>query len=98
MNIRKIGSTAIIAFLSAFAAIGTFNYLGWNKQQVSVAGISNTIAPARYAAYTSSTQTQPIDFRYAAANSTPSVVHIKSTFKMEKVSSRGGNPLEDFFG
>src|SRR5688500_1562460 len=94
MNIRKIGFTAIIAFISAFGAVATFNHLGWNKQQVAI--VENAI-PARLAAY-SSNASQPIDFRYAAATSTPSVVHIKSTFKAEKVSSRGRDPLQDFFG
>ena len=96
MNIRKIGFTALVAFVSAFAAVATFNYFGWNKQQVSV--IENT-TPATLAAYARSSESQPIDLRYAAATSTPSVVHIKSTFKAEKVSSRGNHdPFQDFFG
>ena len=96
MNIRKIGFTALIAFVSAFAAVATFNYFGWNKQQVSV--IEND-TPATLAAYARSSESQPIDLRYAAATSTPSVVHIKSTFEAEKVSSRGNqDPFQDFFG
>jgi S1-C subfamily serine protease len=43
------------------------------------------------------TSAQPIDFRYAAAASTPCVVHVKSTFKAERVSMRGPQP-QDLFG
>ena len=97
MSIRKIAFTAFIAFVSAFAAVATFNYLGWNKQQVSVIETANT--PAKFAAFSKSNEAQPIDLRFAAAVSTPSVVHIKSTFKAEKVSSlRGQDPFQDMFG
>src|ERR1043165_6257416 len=96
MSIRKIGFTALVAFLSAFAAVGTFNYLGFNKQQVSFV---NEQTHGRFAAYERSNATQPIDFRYAASTSTPSVVHIKSTFKAEKVSMNGNqDPFQDLFG
>ncbi len=96
MSIRKIGFTALVAFISAFAAVATFNYFGFNKQQVS---ILEQPAPTRLAGYAPSTMAQPIDLRYAAATSTPSVVHIKSTFKAEKASLRGQqDPFQDFFG
>lgn len=97
MSFRKIGFTAVVAFISAFAAVATFNYLGLNKQQVSVLQES---LPARLAAYERSTASQPIDFRYAASTSTPSVVHIKSTFKAERMTSGpgSGDPFQDLFG
>lgn len=96
MNIRKIGFTALVAFISAFAAVALFNQLGWNKQEVA---IIESGTPARLAALSKSNEVQPIDFRYAAATSTPSVVHIKSTFKAEKVSMRGQqDPFQDLFG
>ncbi len=95
MSIRKIGFTAFVAFVSAFAAVATFNYFGFNKQQVSI--VEGT--PAKFAAYEKSNTSQPIDFRYAAATSTPSVVHIKSTFKAERVTSNGyQDPFQDLFG
>jgi len=96
MNIRKIGFTALVAFISAFAAVGTFNYFGLNKQQVAI--VQNS-TPAQLAAFARSSEAQPIDLRYAAATSTPSVVHIKSTFKAERVTMRGQqDPFQDFFG
>ena len=97
MSIKKIGFTAFVAFVSAFAAVATFNYLGWNKQQVAIVDSNNT--PAKFAAYSKNVEAQPIDFRYAAATSSPSVVHIKSTFKAEKVSMQGQqDPFQDMFG
>jgi len=93
---KKIGFTALVAFVSAFAAVATFNYFGLNKQQVAFV---QQQTPASFAAYSRGNESQPIDFRYAAASSTPSVVHIKSTFKAEKVSMNGNqDPFQDFFG
>ncbi|HLP51806.1 MAG TPA: Do family serine endopeptidase [Chitinophagales bacterium] len=91
---RKYGFTALVAFVSAFAAVATFNYLGLNRQQVSIVEGGT---PAKLAAAIERTNaTQPIDFRFAAAESTPSVVHIKSTFKAERVTSN--DPFQDLFG
>jgi hypothetical protein len=85
MNFKRTVLTATVAFASAFAAVGLFNYLGWNKQEVSI--IENN--PGKLVNYVpSGTAAQPIDFRYAAATSTPSVVHIKSTYKPEKATSQ----------
>ena len=96
MSIRKIGFTALVAFISAFSAVATFNYFGLNKQQVSIVEQST---PGRYAAYAHANESQPIDLRFAASTSTPSVVHIKSTFKPERVTSNGyRDPFQDFFG
>ncbi|MES2621709.1 MAG: trypsin-like peptidase domain-containing protein, partial [Bacteroidota bacterium] len=93
MNIRKIGFTAMVAFISAFAAVATYNYFGY--KEVSVI---EKAAPMKMVAYNNVNAGQPIDLRYAAATSTPSVVHIKSTFKAEKVSLGGAqDPFGDFF-
>jgi Do/DeqQ family serine protease len=96
MNAKKIGFTAFVSFISAFAAILVFNYLGINRQQIK---INEPIIPARLAAYIAPAggyQNQPVDFRYAAAISTPCVVHIKSTFKAERTSLRGGQQQDPF--
>ncbi|MCW5906916.1 MAG: Do family serine endopeptidase [Chitinophagales bacterium] len=98
MALRKTIFTALVAFISAFAAIGVYNQLGWNKQQVKIVEQST---PAKLAGYTSvSGSTQPIDFRYAASAATPTVVHIKSTTKPQKpTSNRGGyDPFKGLFG
>jgi Do/DeqQ family serine protease len=98
MNAKKIGFTALVSFISAFAAIAVFNYFGLNRQQVKINEANNI--PARLAAYIAPTggySNQPVDFRFAAAASTPCVVHIKSTYKAERTSLRG-NQLQDPFG
>ena len=98
MSLKKNGSTALIAFISAFAAVAVFNYFGLNKQQVNIV---DQAAPARYTAFTSShAAAQPIDFRYGAATSTPCVVHIKSTFKPQKTAykQQGNDPFQGMFG
>lgn len=100
MSIRKIVPTALVAFVSAFAAVGVYNHLGWNKQEVNI--VEQT--PGRLAAYSVSKEgTQPIDFRFGASVATPSVVHIKSTILPKKTSMQGqGNknydPFRDLFG
>ncbi|MBL7777360.1 MAG: Do family serine endopeptidase [Chitinophagales bacterium] len=87
--------TALVAFASAFAAIGVYNYLGWNKQQVV---INTESTPAKLAAMSPArSESQPIDFRFGASVATPSVVHIKSTYKVEKTTSYR-DPFKDFFG
>lgn len=96
MAIRKTVSTAVIAFISAFAAIGIYNYFGFNKQEVK---ITEQSTPVKYAAYSSSGTNQPIDFRYGASVATPAVVHIKSTMKPEKpAAQRGYDPFRGLFG
>lgn len=97
MNFKRTVLTATVAFASAFAAVGLFNYLGWNKQEVSIIE-NNTGKLVNYVP--SGTAVQPIDFRYAAATSTPSVVHIKSTYKPEKATSQRNSrdPFQDLFG
>ncbi|MFN8298882.1 MAG: Do family serine endopeptidase [Chitinophagales bacterium] len=99
MNLRKTALTAFTAFISAFAAIGVYNHMGWNKQEVTF--VDRDAPTAHLTAYSASqSQSMPIDFRYAASASTPAVVHIKSTFKPEKTSYRGrsNDPFQDLFG
>lgn len=97
MEIRKIVPTALVAFLSAFAAIGVYNQLGWNKQEIS---INEAGTQARAVNYISKSDAQPIDFRYGASMATPSVVHIKSTILPKKTSMPNKNydPFRDLFG
>ncbi|MBL0308644.1 MAG: hypothetical protein IPP77_02855 [Bacteroidetes bacterium] len=82
MNTKKIAFTALVAFVSAFAAVAVFNFSGWNLQKVAF--VEKT--PVQLAAYSPPVggNTQPVDFRFAAAASTPCVVHIKCTTKTTK--------------
>ncbi len=99
MNTKKIGFTALVSFISAFAAVAVLNYFGFNKQVVT---LTQSQTPARYASYNMpKNEVQPIDFRYAAATSTPCVVHITSTYKPERTAYRGNGQEElfkQFFG
>ena len=97
MNIKRTGFTALVAFISAFAAVALFNYAGLNKQQIS---ILEQPTQAKLAAYSAAkSEVQPIDFRYSASVSTPCVVHIKSTYKPQKTSYKGNqDPFQQLFG
>ncbi len=94
MSTKKIALTVVVAFFSAFAAVALFNYAGITKPHISFV----EKAPITLAAYSPGREgAQPIDFRYAAAISTPCVVHITSTFK-PKPASYNGSQFKDFFG
>ncbi len=90
MSTKKIALTAFVAFFSAFVAVAVYTHTGFGKPHVSFV----EKAPITLAAYTPGNG-QPIDFRYAAAISTPCVVHITSTFKPKAVSN---NNFKDIFG
>lgn len=97
MSTKKIGFTAFVAIISALATVIILNYTGLNKQHISF--VEKT--PVQYAAYIphpAGGGGQPIDFRYAAAISTPCVVHITSTFKPRPASFNGVNPFGNMFG
>jgi serine protease Do len=101
MNFKKFAFTVLISVASALAAvIGYQHFYGFTDKVSSYMPVS---VPARLASLslTNGSSAQPIDFRYAAAVSTPCVVHVKSTFKAEKVSYQGKNQQDmlgnDFF-
>lgn len=96
MQYRKIVFTALVSFTSAVAGVYVFDkyfnhdpkiVYSENPAKVTFASLSNARSG-----------TQPVDFRYAAATVTPSVVHVKSMIKVEPVSMRGRDPFRDFFG
>ncbi len=96
MNFKRIAFTVIISVVSALGAVIAYQHY----YPIDRVALMPGAVPARLAAYSvaGNTSAQPIDFRYAAAASTPCVVHVKSTFKAEKVSyQRGPNP-QDLFG
>ncbi len=97
MSLKRNGTTALVAFISAFAAVAVFNYFGLNKQEVNIIEQTPKGKLAAYVPVTSATQ--PIDFRYSASAATPCVVHIKSTFRPEKAAYRNNeDPFSQLFG
>ena len=96
MNIKKIAFTVFVSVVSALGAVMAYEHYHPTDR---VAMVENQI-PARLASMSlmNNSSAQPIDFRYAAAASTPCVVHVKSTFKAEKVSYQRGISPQDLFG
>lgn len=94
MNIKSIATVVSASVLSAGIALFGYQKYFSNLQTVQIV----EQAPVQLASYSSTNSLQPVDFRYAAAVSTPSVVHIKSLYKAEPVSYKRVNPFFDFFG
>lgn len=94
MNFKSIATVVIASVLSA--GIALYGYQKYFSSSQTVQVLEQT--PIQFASYSSAGSLQPVDFRYAAAVSTPSVVHIKSIYKAEPMSSKGRNPFFDFFG
>jgi Do/DeqQ family serine protease len=95
MNFKKFAFTVFVSVVSALGAVVAYQHYFAPIEKITY--IDNNI-PIRRAsmALMNTTTSQPIDFRYAAAASTPCVVHVKSTFKAEPVSLR--NRQQDQFG
>jgi Do/DeqQ family serine protease len=96
MNFKRIAFTVFISVASALGAVTAYEHFHPTEK----VAIVESRTPARLAsmALMNSTSAQPIDFRYAAAASTPCVVHVKSTFKAEKVAYQHGQNPKDLFG
>ena len=97
MRIGKILSLVFVSFVSAATSVVMYTQFFAPKNNIAIEEAS---IPSRFASLPNvSTSSQPIDFRYAASTATPSVVHVKSTFKVEPVTyRRGQDPFQDFFG
>jgi serine protease Do len=95
MNFKRIAFTVFVSVVSALGSVIAYQH--YFPQ--STAMVQTTI-PARLASMSlmNTSSAQPIDFRYAAAASTPCVVHVKSTFKAEKVAYQRSPFPQDLFG
>jgi Do/DeqQ family serine protease len=94
MNIKHLASIIIASILSAFFAI--WGYQKFFPAKTTVQIVEET--PSKLTSFYSPGTVQPADFRYAASVTTPTVVHIKSTYKADPVNFRGRDPFRDFFG
>jgi Do/DeqQ family serine protease len=96
MNLKRTAFTALVSVVSALGALAVYQHYFAPPTRITYV---ESAPAARLASYSSGSSTQPIDFRYAAAASTPAVVHVKSTFKAAPVAMRRGrDPYRDLFG
>jgi serine protease Do len=96
MNFKKFAFTVIVSVVSALGAVMAYQHYFTPTERITYIDNNTPIRRASMAMMNTSSA-QPIDFRYAASASTPCVVHVKSTFKTEPVSMRGGRQ-QDLFG
>jgi serine protease Do len=97
MNLKRIAFTVCVSVVSALGAVTVYEHYS----PASIQTAMSAPIPARLASLSlmNTSAAQPIDFRYAAAASTPCVVHVKSTFKAEKVAYQKNSPFpQDMFG
>ena len=94
-QLKKIGFTVLVAVASSVitvTAIQFFNHSG------NYSSLQSNLA-AKFAAFNPSnfTGVGPVDFKYAAAITTPTVVHIETTYAPKNYGG-DSNPFKDFFG
>jgi len=100
MNLRKISSTIFVAVISSVITVAAIGY--YNGDFNASTKFTNQQNAAKLARFTNSANYTPgnLDFTYAAAMTTPAVVHIRTTYNPKPVSNRGysNDPFRDFFG
>ena len=89
MRTQKFSTLIIAAILGGFIAVISYSRFFDNKQVV----YQNPFQPVRLTAY-SGTVDQPVDLTYAAQQTIPAVVHVRTKSKIETTYT---NPLYDFF-
>ncbi|MFI5135796.1 MAG: S1C family serine protease, partial [Chitinophagales bacterium] len=97
MNIKKLGTTAFVAIISALVTVAAFSYFGKNQAQSFEQKQSTKFEQVSYPPPNSEVPGN-MDFRYAAKITTPGVVHIKTSYAPRNVSRNQYNPFKDFFG
>ena len=99
MNLRKLSSTIVIAVLSSVLTVTALHYFtGSNDAATRFNTQQMNARLARLSGMPSGSGN--LDFTYAAAMTTPAVVHIKTVTNPKPVSNKGYNndPFRDFFG
>ncbi len=96
MSFKQFSTIVLASAVSSVVAV--FAYQKFFPQKNTVQVVEQT--PVKYTSFSTDVvgALQPVDFRYAAATTTPSVVHIKSAFKVEQVRFNQRDPMRDFFG
>lgn len=99
MNIKRIVFTALVAVFSTLLTLAVYNKYSHNADRYT--SFQNKQASAFGLARLTGTDFAPgamTDFTYAAAMTTPAVVHIKTTYMPKQSNSRNYDPFGDFFG
>lgn len=91
MNIKKFTFGFITAVFGGFAALGLNSLM--DRDQATLAGAFPTGLPVKQVNYANSTPENLPDFTLSAESSLHSVVHVKSTYAVQKVA----DPLQQFF-
>lgn len=96
MKFKNLIINSLLMLIMAVTAIIIYDrYFDNDHEALSRSQAMKTEIPTRMASYVmKAPQREPVDFTYAAAISTPAVVHVKKTFTMEYASA---NPFEGFF-
>ena len=99
MNWKTLITMTLVSLISAVSAVGLYSWLQPEPEVQQVSSNSNTKL-ARYDAPILVPSGQPVDFTFAAALSTPAVVHVKTTYAPKNVNSNRSLDyiLRDFFG
>jgi len=101
MNIRKFGPTFLVAVFSSILTVAALHFFTGDTLSQRFQAQQNTARLARLAGYQASgSNSGSLDFTYAAAMTTPAVVHIKTITNPKAVSNKsyGNDPFHDFFG
>jgi len=99
MSIKRLGFTALIAVFSTLITLTIYNKYFSNANRY--ASFESTQAAAIRLAHYTGADSAPggiTDFTYAAAMTTPAVVHIKTAYMPKRNYNRGYDPFRDFFG
>jgi Do/DeqQ family serine protease len=96
MNFKRIAFTVFISAATALSAVMVYDHF----RPADRVAIMESQIPTHLTsmALMNSSSAQPIDFRYAAAASTPCVVHVKSIIKAERVAYQRGISPQELFG
>lgn len=96
MSIKQFSAVVIASAVTSVFAVAAYQHLFPQNNTIQVV----EKLPVKYTSLSAEAvgALQPVDFRYAASAATPSVVHIKSAFKIEPVRYNQRDPMRDFFG
>lgn len=97
MRSRNILTTALVAVISSAITVIGINRFSTNNT-LNSNGTENPYHLANYNFPVAPSGMAPVDFTYASALSTPSVVHVKTTYSQTTSSYYGNDMFRQFFG